>query len=219
MENHYIIGDSTLLAKGLNIVLTNLGCQIINQISLNRAENLSFENPNAINYVWMDGSREIKNILKICKENFHKNPKSKTLIFCDSKDPMLIKSFLSAGIFGYFPTQCNTNLIKDALDQISIGNKYIDPKLSQFLTQNLLGIGKTTSRKDLITKREKQILQLIIEEYTTQEIADKLFISFCTVETHRLHLIQKMGVRNTAGLVREALYSNLYQKSVNSMTF
>lgn len=218
MENHYIIGDSTLLAKGLNIVLTNLGCHIINQISLNYADGLSYENPKAINYIWIDGSLDIKNVLKICKENFNKYPKSKTLVFCDSKDPKLIRSFLSAGIFGFFPTQCNTNSIKVALDQISNGYKYIDPKLSQFLTQNLLGIGKTRTRKDLITKREKQILQLIIEEYTTQEIADKLFISFCTVETHRLHLIQKMGVRNTAGLVREAFYSNLYQKSMNSMT-
>ncbi|MCR9014596.1 helix-turn-helix transcriptional regulator [Aquiflexum sp. XJ19-11] len=73
--------------------------------------------------------------------------------------------------------------------------------------------------KHSLTKREKEILQLIVEEYTTQEIANKLFISFCTVETHRLHLIQKMGVRNTAGLVREAVARNIYPISMNSMTF
>jgi len=67
MENHYIIGDSTLLAKGLNIVLTNLGCKIINQISLSHADSLSYENPNAINYVWMDGSCEINDVSKICR--------------------------------------------------------------------------------------------------------------------------------------------------------
>jgi len=217
MENHYIIGDSTLLAKGLNLVLKDLGCHIINQISLNQADSLSYQLLNTINYVWIDGSEEIKNVLKICQEYFHKYPANITSIFCNSKDPILIKSFLKAGIYGYFPTQCNTNSIKDALFQLSNGNKYIDPKLSQILTQNLLGMGQKPPINDTITKREKQILQLIIEEYTTQEIADKLFISFCTVETHRLHLIQKMGVRNTAGLVREALYTNLYQKSMNSM--
>jgi len=129
----------------------------------------------------------------------------------------LIKSFLTAGICGYFLTQCSTDSIKEAHFQISIGNKYIDPEISQILTRNLLESGPKKPRINSVTKREMQILQLIIEEFTSQEIAKKLFISFCTVETHRLHLIQKMGVRNTAGLVREALYTNLYQKSMNSM--
>lgn len=52
--------------------------------------------------------------------------------------------------------------------------------------------------------REKEMLKLILNEYTTNEIAEKLFISFGTLETHRRNMLIKMGVRNTAGLVRVA---------------
>lgn len=61
-----------------------------------------------------------------------------------------------------------------------------------------------------MTRREKEVLQLIMDEYTTREIASKLFISHCTVETHRINLIQKLGVKNTAGMVRVAFEYGLF---------
>ena len=60
-----------------------------------------------------------------------------------------------------------------------------------------------------LTQREQEVLQLIVDEFTTTEIAKKLFIGQCTVETHRIKLIQKLGVKNTAGLVREAVQRQL----------
>lgn len=60
-----------------------------------------------------------------------------------------------------------------------------------------------------LTKRKREILMLIAEEYTNMEIADKLYISNRTVDTHRRNLIQKIGAKNTAGLVRYALKSGL----------
>lgn len=219
MENHYIIGEPTLLSKGLNLVLANFGHQVTNQISFNQISILLNKDWRETNFIWMEVSQEIKNALKICHKSFLKNPAIKVFIFCDSKDPMLIKRFLKAGISGYFLPQCSTKTITDALINVSDGKKFIDPNLSQLFAQKILDIEPLTPRSNPLTKREKEILHLIIEEYTTQEIANKLFISFCTVETHRLHLIQKMGVRNTAGLVREAISKNLYQKSMNSMTF
>ncbi|WP_240155007.1 LuxR C-terminal-related transcriptional regulator [Chitinophaga sp. Cy-1792] len=60
-----------------------------------------------------------------------------------------------------------------------------------------------------LTKREEEILQLIAEEYTSQEIAGRLFISMRTVEVHRLNLTQKLSVRNVAGLVKEAVRRGL----------
>ena len=62
-----------------------------------------------------------------------------------------------------------------------------------------------------LSRREKEVLKLILDEHTTQEIADKLFISFGTVETHRRNMLIKTGVRNTAGLVRTALEYELYK--------
>jgi DNA-binding CsgD family transcriptional regulator len=60
-----------------------------------------------------------------------------------------------------------------------------------------------------LTKREKEVLKLIADGLSSQEIADKLFISLRTVETHRLNLNQKLDVKNTAGLVKEAIKRGL----------
>jgi DNA-binding NarL/FixJ family response regulator len=219
MEYHCIIGNNTLLSKGLNLVLEN-----IEQTKVIYSEFAEFSKINLIknekpDFLWMDVPNDIKPALKICHQIHNIFPQSKSFVFCDNKDPIVIKDFLKAGISGYFLPHCNTKNIKEAINQSYKGRIYIDPKLRQYLTQNILEIVPSIPVKNSLTKREKEILQLIVEEYTTQEIANKLFISFCTVETHRLHLIQKMGVRNTAGLVREALARNIYQTSMNSMTF
>jgi DNA-binding CsgD family transcriptional regulator len=64
-----------------------------------------------------------------------------------------------------------------------------------------------------ISRREKEVLKLIIEEYTTQEIADTLYISLKTVESHRASLLSKLNARNTAGLVRIAIEHKLLEPS------
>jgi two-component system response regulator NreC len=63
-----------------------------------------------------------------------------------------------------------------------------------------------------LTRREKEILQLIVDEKTTQEIADTLFLSVSTVETHRMNLISKLGVKNVAGLVKLTLERGLLKE-------
>ena len=93
----------------------------------------------------------------------------------------------------------------EAITAIQNGETFLDNNLKQLLSCQL--ITKTEKRKILskITKRESEILQFVVDEYTTKEIAKLLFITPETVETHRTNLIQKFGVRNTAGLVRESL--------------
>jgi DNA-binding NarL/FixJ family response regulator len=219
MQNHFIIGESTLLSKGLNLVLEDLGQTEVGSASFDEIRNQKITFKDKLAFLWIVVFNEKKTPLEICKQIKKEVPFSKIFVFCESKDPIVVRDFLRTGISGYFLPQCNTTNINEAIGQTEMGNIYIDPKLRVFLSQNILGIGKSNSALQDLTKREKQILNLIVEENTTQEIANKLFISFCTVETHRLHLIQKLGVRNTAGLVREAVTQNIYEKSMNSMTF
>jgi DNA-binding CsgD family transcriptional regulator len=67
----------------------------------------------------------------------------------------------------------------------------------------------TEKKQAILTKREREVLQLIIDEHTSQEIAAMLFISPHTVENHRISLMQKLEVKNTAGLVKKALEGGL----------
>ena len=105
-----------------------------------------------------------------------------------------------------------TELIK-AIETVYSGETYF----SKDVTETIMGslIKKTTVKKSAsflvpkISRREKEVLILIVKEHTTQEIADMLFISLKTVESHRSSLISKLNVRNTAGLVRAAIEHRL----------
>ena len=208
-----------MLSKGLGFYLKNfesINVSLIDSEEVGQKSQAHWEN---IDFLWIDLPSEIKKALGFCQQMLKSHPKIKILVFCDNKDPKIIKSLLKSGVKGYLLPHCNIKNINSALRQLDKGRIFIDPDLSQILSNGLLDIDPVKSKNISLTKREKQILLLIIDEYTTQEIANKLFISFCTVETHRLHLIQKMGVRNTAGLVREAFSRNIYQKSMNSMIF
>jgi len=84
----------------------------------------------------------------------------------------------------------------------------------KFYSKEVSGIFYDSFRKDkdentFLTSREIEIIKLIAQELTSQEIADKLFLSHFTVDTHRRNIINKLGVKNTAGLIRYA-YENGY---------
>src|SRR5690606_22901433 len=92
------------------------------------------------------------------------------------------------------------------------GKTYLDAAVNEIVIQSLQNPNKSQTIKSpfpSLSRREKEILNLILKEYTTQEIADKLFISFGTVETHRRNMLIKTGARNTAGLVRIAIEYNM----------
>jgi len=80
------------------------------------------------------------------------------------------------------------------------------------LVNQRTGSKKSAAAAPKISRREKDVLDLIVKEHTTQEIADTLFISLKTVESHRRSLLTKLGVRNTAGLVRVAIENQLIKQ-------
>lgn len=91
---------------------------------------------------------------------------------------------------------------------------YIPASMSKAFATWITVADHKKKQDNKLTQREQEILQLIVEEFTTSEIAKKLYIGQCTVETHRINLIQKLGVKNVAGLVRVALEAGLYHARI-----
>lgn len=92
----------------------------------------------------------------------------------------------------------------EAIDTVLTNKQFVDPKIQKNMLNEALSGKKSTSQGIMLTRREVEILEFIAKEYSSQQIADKLFISLRTVQTHRLNLNQKLGVNNTAVLVKEA---------------
>ncbi len=209
MEQHCIISKNTLLAKGLQHYLKTKRKAIVSLLSTKDFQGIDAYAFPDVQYVWIDAMHEMDVLLKLPQHLKNQEPRPKVFVFGEFRDSKNIQAIFKTGVTGYFLTNCGVKQIKEAILEADSGKTYLDPQLTKVFVEDLLQPKALRDPKPKLTKRERQILQLIIEEHTTQEIANKLFISLCTVETHRIHLIQKIGVRNTAGLVREALEANL----------
>jgi DNA-binding NarL/FixJ family response regulator len=134
--------------------------------------------------------------------------KGNHLLIGDHVSLRLFKRLLATGLRGYVLRNVAVEQLREAITEVLAGRPYVDPTLkSNWLAQQLGQDAET--HVDPLTKRERQVLRLIVMEHTSDEIASKLFIGRCTVETHRAHLLHKLGVRNTAGIVREAMRRDL----------
>jgi DNA-binding NarL/FixJ family response regulator len=116
-----------------------------------------------------------------------------------------IKKILQQGVVGYLLKDARPPIIVQAIETVHAGDQYIQEELRQLLLNSL----SDHNSKQIVTRREKEILQLIVDEFTNQEIADKLYLSLRTVENHRNNLLQKLDVKNTAGLVKVAIMEGL----------
>jgi len=120
-----------------------------------------------------------------------------------------VKQLLRNGAAGCLLKNTEPATLAAAIEKVHAGEQFLDEPLKQKLLDEVLSGRKKSSHEVPLTKREKEILKLIAEEHSNQEIADMLYISLRTVETHRLNLTQKLAVRNTAGLVKEAIRRGL----------
>lgn len=141
-------------------------------------------------------------------------PGVKILALSMLKEASLIKLMLKNGAHGYVLKHAGKEEVILAIQKIFSGQHYYSEEVSEIIMASLAGNQikeKPQSPFPQLSRREKQVLRLIVDEFTTAEIAEKLFISFGTVETHRRNILIKLGARNTAGLVRTALEYGLLE--------
>jgi DNA-binding NarL/FixJ family response regulator len=116
-----------------------------------------------------------------------------------------VKQMLQKGCLGYLLKDVSPEILLKAIETVHNGQQFLKEDFKTQLLNSLSG----NESNHLITRREKEILKLIVEENTNQDIAGKLFLSLRTVENHRNNLLQKLQVKNTAGLVKVAIQEGL----------
>lgn len=143
------------------------------------------------------------------------NPDIKVLACSAERDEEKILHIVQAGALGFIYKNASTEEFRKALEIVAAGNTYFSREIFSILVTFLQQAGQVdTSQpgpadperlkelKEKLSPRELEILKYIAEEMTNKEIAEKLFISPRTVDTHRRNLLQKLKVKNTAGLVK-----------------
>ena len=135
-----------------------------------------------------------------------KYPKVKIIVLSSIDVTVQVKKMLRIGCMGYLLKDSDDQTILQAIETVYNGGQYLSPVLSNNIIQDSFKNKKTSL---VLSRRETEVLKLIVDEYTNQEIAEKLFLSPHTVESHRVSLLHKLNVKNTAGLVKVAIQEGL----------
>jgi DNA-binding NarL/FixJ family response regulator len=166
-----------------------------------------------IDVILLDINLPEMNGIEVSKKLSKEYPNVKVLALSMFNEESYVTEILRNGALGYILKNTGRIELVKAIETVNNGETYFSKDVTETIMGSLMkkpAVKKTSSfLVPKISRREKEVLQLIIKEHTTQEIADQLFISLKTVESHRSSLISKLNVRNTAGLVRAALEHKL----------
>ena len=134
-----------------------------------------------------------------------KYPETKIIVLSMHDEAHLIKEILKEGIDGYILKKDSQDELVNAVRAVKQGKVYLSSDVNQMLMKGL----NSGEEQRLLTDREREILKLIAKEYTNRDMAEELFISERTVETHRKNIFRKTGTNNLVGLIKFAYANNL----------
>lgn len=138
--------------------------------------------------------------------------KTRVLILSMYTDESLILRSVEAGVMGYIPKGADYKEIANAVKSLAENKMYYNQDITKILTQSIIRAKKIKQEMEQLeelTRREKEVLKKIVEGHSNKVIAEELFISSRTVDTHRTNIMKKLRARNTADLVRKAIQNDL----------
>ncbi|CAI8357758.1 MAG: Transcriptional regulatory protein DegU [Opitutia bacterium UBA7350] len=136
-------------------------------------------------------------------------PNSRILIFSGYQTPGLVRELLQIGAHGFVEKSAALNELRKGIEIVSGGGSYFGPEIAQMLRDAMSDPKTKESGINVLTRRERQILQLIAESNSTKKIAEKLDISVKTAENHRTNLMRKLDLHDIASLTRYAINNGL----------
>lgn len=141
------------------------------------------------------------------------SPKTKVVGLSMHSTKKFILEMFKAGASGYLLKDCEFDELVAAIRTVASGKNYISPSISGVLLETAVGDeeGEKNSAFSALTRREREVLQLIAEGKTTKQVAKRLHISPKTVEVHRLNLMNKLDIDNVAQLTKYAIQEGLTQ--------
>jgi len=203
MSTRVVLADDHLIVRqGVKALLEREGLEVVGEAPDGmRAVQLAKElRPNV---VVLDFAMPILNGLDAARAIHEAVPTTKLLLLTMYTEEQYVLEGLRAGIKGFvLKTQAAADLVRAILD-VCAGAVYLSPGVGHTVVEAYLS--GTRAPTDHLTLRERQVLQLVAEGRTTKQVAQLLGVGIKTAESHRTHLMEKLGIHDTAGLVRYAI--------------
>lgn len=204
--NILIVDDHPMVIEGLKTLLSDDPRVHVKTFFTNGKDTLAFLEKENVDVVLLDVNLPDINGVEMVTKILNKRATINILGLSTYSEPSIINQMIKNGVKGYLLKNATSDELVNAITQAHNGNFYFGSEVQKILADSV-----SNDNKDLpkLTRREKHILALIAEGKTTNTIAEELFISPLTVETHRRNLMQKLEVSNAASLIKIAVEQKL----------
>lgn len=193
----FIVDDHYMVIEGIRSLLQNeKGIELAGH-AMNAASCLAYLHQQQPDIILMDINLPDKSGIDLCKEVREKYPSVFIIGLSTFNQQSFIQKMMDNGASGYVLKNATQQELIEAIETAAKGKTYLSFEVSQTLRN-------TINNTVVLTRREKEVLYLIAEGMTNNEIAEKLFVSSTTVDTHRKNLLAKFEAKNTASLIHIA---------------
>lgn len=210
-----IVDDHKMMIDGIKALLRDAEDMTVIGDAANGAEVISRLENTPVDLVLMDITMPVMNGIDATAHITKLYPHIRVIALTMHSERTFISRILKAGAAGYVLKNTGKQELLLAIRKVAGGETYFSSEVASVMMEQYMPHALSRSRSapgtlvHELTKREVEILKLIAQEMTNNEIAERLFISMYTVETHRKNLIRKTGVKNTVGLVKYAMQQGL----------
>ena len=209
-----IADDHAIIRKGLNLMLEHQQhfIPLVTEVT-NGQEVIDIIKTTTFDFILLDMSMPILDGLAVLKKMLILEIKIPVLVLTMHSDESIIKQALNAGATGYLLKNSGIEELVKAILTVIKNEKYYSNEIAQILFSEKQKADDKKEKAffhDNLSKREVQILMLLVKEYSSQKIADELFISKRTIEGHRKNIMSKLGIKTSVGLVVYALQNGYY---------
>jgi DNA-binding NarL/FixJ family response regulator len=199
----FIVDDHYMVIEGIRSLLQNeVTVEWVGHAS-NAASCLAFLQQQLPDVILMDINLPDKNGIDLCKEVRQLYPSVFVIGLSTFNQQSFIQKMMENGASGYVLKNATQEELMEAIKTVANGKTYLSDEAALSLRKNISG------ETPVLTRREKEVLELIADGMTNNEIAAKLFISVTTVDTHRKNLLAKFDARNIASLIKSAMQMQL----------
>ncbi|HEX7928303.1 MAG TPA: response regulator transcription factor [bacterium] len=200
--------DHSMFRQGIKALLENDGFDVVAEAK-DGHEAVKLAEAHHPEVAVLDMNMPLLNGLHATQEIARISPRTSAVLLTMYEEDAYVLEALRAGVRGYvLKAQAAEDLVQ-AIREVAKGAIYLSPGISRTVVNAFLS--KTVVPDDPLTSRERQVLQLVAEGKTTKEIASLLGVSVKTAESHRGHIMDKLEVHATAGLVRYAIRKGMIQ--------
>lgn len=202
----FIVDDHPMVVAGLRALIGQLEGMEVAGSAANAFDTLPFLQKNKVHVVLLDINLPDVNGMDLCKRIKNDFPDIRVLGISTFSDRSYISRMINNGASGYLVKSASAAEISEAIQTVMKGRLYLSLEMEHLLKPvSVIPSGALP----VLTRREKEVLRLIADGLTNNQIAEKLFISPLTVDSHRKNLLTKLNVKNTASLITTAFEHRL----------